>query len=286
MRLLQLESSGNFSLTEDYTEHIPLYAILSHTWGKDTEEVNFDDFKAGTYTGKTGYRKIQFCGEQAARDGLQYFWVDSCCINKSNHTELSGDKRSLELSIHEITGIPLEVFRGKPLTQLSIQERMQWAANRNAKRKEDEAYSLLGIFGLHMPLIYGEGRENAFVRLEEEISRRLRGKFRNVQTRPRFYERYDYGLLIYMILVQVLIYMATSIGLFLVLKMIYLLDVLSSSSGYRRPSAMIGLVLSKSKRGSLLQGWGGRERARSVYRSQIKCERSAFYASNTSVRDS
>jgi len=359
MRLLQLESSGNFSLTEDYTEHVPLYAILSHTWGKDTEEVNFDDFKAGTYKGKTGYRKIQFCGEQAARDGLQYFWVDSCCINKSNHTELSeainsmfswygnaakcyvylsdvstrsdtddsfspslwklafrdsrwftrawtlqeliaphsveffsregerlGDKRSLELSIHEITRIPLEVFRGKPLTQLSVQERMQWAVNRTAKRKEDEAYSLLGIFGLHMPLIYGEGRENAFVRLQEEISRRLRGKFRDVQTRPRFYERYDYGLLIYMILVQVLIYMATSTGLFLVLKMIYLLDVLSSSSGYRRPSAMIGLVLSKSKRGSLLQGWGDRERARSVYRSQIKCERSAFYASNTSVRDS
>ena len=69
MRLLHLES-GNLSLTEDYTENVPPYAILSHTWGKDTEEVNFDDFKAGTYTDKTGYRKIQFCGEQAARDEL------------------------------------------------------------------------------------------------------------------------------------------------------------------------------------------------------------------------
>jgi hypothetical protein len=72
MRLLHLES-GNLSLTEDYTEHVPPYAILSHTWGIDTEEVTFDDFTAGNYTDKAGYTKIRFCGEQAARDGLQYF---------------------------------------------------------------------------------------------------------------------------------------------------------------------------------------------------------------------
>jgi hypothetical protein len=65
MRLLQVESSGDFSLTEDYTEHVPPYAILSHTWGEDREEVIFDDFRAGTYADRTGYRKIQFCGEQA-----------------------------------------------------------------------------------------------------------------------------------------------------------------------------------------------------------------------------
>jgi hypothetical protein len=80
MRFLQLESSGDLSLTEDYTEHVQPYAILSHTWGKDIEEVTFDDFRAGTYIGKTGYRKIQFCSERAARDGLQYFWVDSCSV--------------------------------------------------------------------------------------------------------------------------------------------------------------------------------------------------------------
>jgi hypothetical protein len=39
MGLLQLENSGDFSLTEDYTEHVPPYAILSHTWGKDIEKV-------------------------------------------------------------------------------------------------------------------------------------------------------------------------------------------------------------------------------------------------------
>jgi heterokaryon incompatibility protein (HET) len=43
----------------------------------------------GTGTEKVGYKKIQFCAEQAIRDGLEYFWVDTCCIDKSNNTELS-----------------------------------------------------------------------------------------------------------------------------------------------------------------------------------------------------
>jgi hypothetical protein len=40
-------------------------------------------------TTKAGYRKIQFCGEQARHDGLQYFWVDTCCIDKSSSNELA-----------------------------------------------------------------------------------------------------------------------------------------------------------------------------------------------------
>jgi len=43
----------------------------------------------GTSKGKKGYGKIQFCGEQARRDGHQYFWVVTCCIDKSNSTELA-----------------------------------------------------------------------------------------------------------------------------------------------------------------------------------------------------
>ena len=37
---------------------------------------------------KIGYRKIQFCGQQAPKDGLEYFWVDTCCIDKSDNIEL------------------------------------------------------------------------------------------------------------------------------------------------------------------------------------------------------
>jgi hypothetical protein len=89
MRLLERNNDGEFSLTKNFSNHIPNYAILSHTWGADTEEVNFRDLIDGTGESKDGYGKIRFCGEQASRDGLQYFWVDTCCIDKSNSTELA-----------------------------------------------------------------------------------------------------------------------------------------------------------------------------------------------------
>jgi hypothetical protein len=87
MRLLQSDGDGNLSLTEFFEDDIPEYAILSHRWG--AEEVTFRDLINGTSKVKAGYGKIHFCGEQTRRDGLQYFWVDTCCINKSNSTELA-----------------------------------------------------------------------------------------------------------------------------------------------------------------------------------------------------
>ena len=246
MRLLKCDNPGEFSLTNIVSnDAIPGYAILSHTWGADAEEVSFKDMINGTGTSKPGYDKIRFCGEQAGRDNLQYFWIDTCCIDKSDSTELQeainsmfrwyhnaakcyvyladvsrpalgtdsrpsqppwessfrksrwftrgwtlqelvapvlveffskegerlGNKRSLERHIHEVTGIPVRALRDGPLSAFSVPERMLWAETRDTARKEDKAYSLLGIFNVHMPLIYGEGRENAFKRLREEIDR-------------------------------------------------------------------------------------------------------------------
>ena len=89
MRLLLQGSTGEFSFREFRNDEIPPYAILSHTWlAKEGEEPTYDDLINGTGKGKPGYEKIQFCGEQAIRDGLQYFWVDTCCINKANYAEL------------------------------------------------------------------------------------------------------------------------------------------------------------------------------------------------------
>jgi len=51
--------------------------------------VTFRNLVDGTGEDKTGYEKIRFCADQARRDGLGYFWVDTCCIDKSNNTELS-----------------------------------------------------------------------------------------------------------------------------------------------------------------------------------------------------
>ncbi|KAH7012454.1 uncharacterized protein B0I36DRAFT_339221 [Microdochium trichocladiopsis] len=82
MRLLEC-SDGKFKLTKDLIHDIPRYAILSHIWGLDTEEVTFRNLVDGTGEDKTGYHKLRFCAEQARRDGLQYFWVDTCCIDKS-----------------------------------------------------------------------------------------------------------------------------------------------------------------------------------------------------------
>ena len=89
MRLLKIEENGEFSLTKDIIYPTMPYVILSHTWGEDDEEVTFEDLKDGSGKTKKGYKKLRFCGQQAARDGLQYFWVDTCCINKSRDTELS-----------------------------------------------------------------------------------------------------------------------------------------------------------------------------------------------------
>jgi Heterokaryon incompatibility protein (HET) len=253
MRLLKWNSAGEFSLTKDFVgDDIPQYAILSHTWGADTEEVTFQDLISSTGKDKTGYNKIRFCGEQAKHDGLQYFCVDTCCIDKSNNNELSeainsmfrwyrdaakcyvylsdvpqptldvlddfnqrawesgsefrksrwftrgwtlqellapasvelfskdgqkiGNKKSLQRIISEITGLPVKALQGSPLSGFSIAQRISWQDNRETTRKEDKAYSLLGICDVHMPLIYGEGRENAFKRLRKEIDEALKGK--------------------------------------------------------------------------------------------------------------
>jgi hypothetical protein len=53
---------------------------------------------------------------------------------------------------------------------------MLWVETRDTTRKEDKAYSLLGIFNIHMPLIYGEGGEEALQRLQETIDKSLKGK--------------------------------------------------------------------------------------------------------------
>lgn len=246
MRLLNYNYAGGLSLTKDLMgDDIPQYAILSHTWGTDDDEVSFKDLVDGTGKSKIGYDKIHFCGEQARRDGLAYFWVDTCCIDKSNNTELSeaintmfewyhnaakcyvyladvsndqssqlpwepsfrksrwftrgwtlqelvapvsveffskeggklGDKKSLGSCISEVAGIPVKALQGSHLFDFSITERLSWQESRETTRKEDKAYSLLGICGVHMPLIYGEGRDNAFKRLREEITKSSKGQF-------------------------------------------------------------------------------------------------------------
>jgi Heterokaryon incompatibility protein (HET) len=248
MRLLERKPDGELVLT-DYTGKVPpAYAILSHTWLNECQEVTLQDVEAGTGRSKAGWRKIAFCADKAATDGLRYFWIDTCCIDKKNAVELAtainsmfrwyqkavrcyvylsdvavrvtgqheqvnpiwgpafrksrwftrgwtlqeliaptlvdfyssegewlGSKLSLETVVHEITGIVRGALKGVALSNFNIEERKSWVERRSTTLEEDRIYSLLGIFDVAMPLIYGEGRENASRRLEEEIHKSYKG---------------------------------------------------------------------------------------------------------------
>jgi hypothetical protein len=238
MRLLKIEASGDFNLVELDSDKTQPYAILSHVWGAKDQEVTFRDLLDDTGKRKVGYNKIEFCAKQAKVDGLEYIWVDTCCIDKSSSAELSeainsmyhwyedaatcyaylsdvsyaqqnfshdrktvpfpesrwfkrgwtlqelvapsnvvfyskewkclGTKSELARDLIEITGIDGRVLGGDHPSVCSIADRMSWASKRETTREEDIAYSLLGIFDINMPLLYGE-RGKAFIRLQEEI---------------------------------------------------------------------------------------------------------------------
>lgn len=74
--------------------------------------------------------------------------------------------------ISQATGIPQVYLVGKrQIRNASVARRMSWAANRKTTRVEDRAYSLLGLFDVNMPLLYGE-ENKAFLRLQLEIIQR------------------------------------------------------------------------------------------------------------------
>ena len=90
MRLLEITADCGLKLTKDLEEgELPSYTILSHTWGPDEEETTFKDLQDGTGKHKKGYRKLEFCAEQTQQDGRRHFWVDTCCIDKTNNVELN-----------------------------------------------------------------------------------------------------------------------------------------------------------------------------------------------------
>ncbi|KAJ9149779.1 HET-domain-containing protein [Pleurostoma richardsiae] len=86
--------------------------------------------------------------------------------------KLGGMNGDLSETIMQITGIASSILRrSEPMQSTSVAERMGWASRRKTTRSEDMAYSLFGIFGINMPLLYGEGGQRAFFRLQEEIIR-------------------------------------------------------------------------------------------------------------------
>ncbi|KAI0443657.1 HET-domain-containing protein [Xylaria telfairii] len=84
-----------------------------------------------------------------------------------------GDKDGLSCEIISKTGVPADVLgKRKHPYSCSVAQRMSWAAKRTTGRLEDRAYSLMGLFDVNMPMIYGE-RDRAFLRLQEHIMSKL-----------------------------------------------------------------------------------------------------------------
>ncbi|KAL5586902.1 hypothetical protein FOVSG1_012038 [Fusarium oxysporum f. sp. vasinfectum] len=224
------------------------YAILSHRWGSDeiifSQIGNFSQEMRDTNDrhGLPQLDKILGACITARKQGLQWMWIDNCCINKSDSSELSeainsmfkwysdavvcltylsdvrkssgttvgsqvfrsfetgemslwftrgwtlqellapgkllfydtdwnylGSKRELAGSIEDVTGIAAHYLTNeKDFRTACIAAKMSWAAHRETTREEDMAYSLFGIFNLHLPVQYGEGK-GAFLRLQDAL---------------------------------------------------------------------------------------------------------------------
>ncbi|KAL8765429.1 MAG: hypothetical protein Q9209_007497 [Squamulea sp. 1 TL-2023] len=75
--------------------------------------------------------------------------------------------KAVEEDISQATRITIQDLRGNPEEQ-SLVKKMSWLSRRETSRIEDMAYCMLGLYGVHMPLLYGE-EERAFTRLQSEI---------------------------------------------------------------------------------------------------------------------
>jgi ankyrin repeat protein len=84
MRLL---NTTNRKLEEFGGNKIPLYAILSHTWGE--KEITFQDIKGHNAEKQVEYEKVRNTCDMAAAHGFDYIWIDTCCIDKTSSAELS-----------------------------------------------------------------------------------------------------------------------------------------------------------------------------------------------------
>lgn len=81
-----------------------------------------------------------------------------------------GTRISLANAISSITRIDKGILTGiQDLKYVSIAKRMSWASDRETTRQEDIAYCLMGLFDVNMAMLYGEGGEKAFRRLQEQI---------------------------------------------------------------------------------------------------------------------
>jgi Heterokaryon incompatibility protein (HET) len=161
-----------------YSESLVCYAYLEDVLGDGLSTIEIDEalsssrwFTRGwTLQELTAPCYIQFL----ARDwtiigvklttGFSYLGVAIQPPTAKINVEIFREK------LTDITGVPARVLSGALDIQLvPTARKMAWAAKRVTTREEDLAYALIGLFGVSMPILYGEGLEKAFRRLQLEI---------------------------------------------------------------------------------------------------------------------
>ena len=252
MRLINIKTLQLRVFVRDFPE----YVIVSHRWHEDpAQEATLQRYQAYIKSQQGSQRSLASCDngspakdapnvgimkvlaacQIAIRRRVDWLWIDTVCIDKTNNVELSeainsmydwyrrcehclvylhdvvtdtesgpgslgqsewfkrgwtlqeliapasmmffdskwhriGTKDELKVVIHGITGIPVDVISNAAHASMCcVAQRMSWAAMRKTTREEDIAYCLLGLFDISMELLYGEGAEKAFRRLQLKI---------------------------------------------------------------------------------------------------------------------
>ncbi|PQE27774.1 HET domain-containing protein [Rutstroemia sp. NJR-2017a BVV2] len=147
-------SEGINSMYSWYERSIVCYAYLNDVSSDEDPEDRNSSFRRSEW-----FTRGWTLQELIAPTSVVFFaknWIDI------------GSKRSLANAVSDITNVELSVLLRMVDRDISVAKRMSWAANRKTSRIEDRAYSLIGLFGVSLPIIYGEG-ERSFMRLQMEI---------------------------------------------------------------------------------------------------------------------
>ncbi|KAF2216119.1 hypothetical protein CERZMDRAFT_29498, partial [Cercospora zeae-maydis SCOH1-5] len=201
MRLLNVHTL-EFSV---YHSFPPPYAIASHRWHLGHEASHKDVLKKRNTTSIGYRKVLGFAEfvKNHVQD-VEWLWIDTCCILQQSSEEVSEAVNSMfkwyrnavvcVAFLEDVSEFDLGIMarsrwftRGWTLQELvaprtvvfvtrgwedyaysraiGAEQKLEWMADRETTREEDQSYCLLGFFDVTMPVIYGEGREKARMRL-------------------------------------------------------------------------------------------------------------------------
>ena len=90
---------NTFDLRKFVPTRIPQYAIASHRWCQDEDELSLDAIKGKHegYQTKKGYMKLEGFVDfvKSHLQHIEWLWIDTCCINRNSDAELSESINSM-----------------------------------------------------------------------------------------------------------------------------------------------------------------------------------------------